>query len=120
MDLLLAVVFEKGIEKRLTIESFDGRTLQYLHQIHPEIKTSLLVEDFDPKPFAQQMADLGFLPTIYSPAKELVNAKLVAECKAKNVKLMPWTVNDLETMRKFVDLGVDGIISDYPNLFFEK
>ena len=120
VDLLLAVVFEKGIQGRLTIESFDGRTLQYLHQIQPEIKTSLLVEDFDPKPFEQQIADLGFSPTIYSPAKEFVNAELVAACKAKNIKLMPWTVNDLETMRKFVDLGVDGIITDYPNLFFEK
>lgn len=119
VDLLLNVVFEKKIENRLIIQSFDKRTLQYLHSIHPEIKTSLLVEDFDKKPFAQQMKELGYIPTIYSPAYQLVNPQLVAECKTKNVKLIPWTVNDRETMVKMVDLGVDGILSDYPNLFFE-
>jgi glycerophosphoryl diester phosphodiesterase len=120
VDLLMAVIFEKKIEKRVIIQSFDSRTLQYLHQKHPEIKTALLVEDFDKKEFAQQIVDLGFTPTIYSPAQELVNPKLVAECKFKKVKLIPWTVNDIETMHKLVAMGVDGLISDYPNLFFEK
>lgn len=120
VELLMAVIFEKGIEKRVTIESFDIRTLQYLHKQHPEIITSLLVEDFDHKEFSQQLIDLGFTPNIYSPAKEHVTAKLVAECKAKNVKLIPWTVNDIKTMREFVELGVDGILTDYPNLFSEK
>jgi glycerophosphoryl diester phosphodiesterase len=84
------------------------------------MKTALLVEDFDKKEFFKQIEDLGFLPTIYSPAQELVTSKLVKECHSKNVKLIPWTVNNPETIRKFVKMGVDGIISDYPNLFFEK
>jgi glycerophosphoryl diester phosphodiesterase len=49
-----------------------------------------------------------------------VNSKLVEECHLNNIKLIPWTVNDLETIRKFVAMGVDGIISDYPNLYFEN
>lgn len=114
VDLLMAVIYEKGIEKRVTIESFDIRTLQYLHQINPNITTSLLVEDFDHKEFSQQLKDLGFTPNIYSPAKELVTAKLIAECRANNVKLIPWTVNDLETMERFVTLGVDGYINRLP------
>lgn len=119
VDLLVAIIFEKKIENRVIIQSFDIRTLQYLHQIHPEIKTALLVEDFDKKEFAQQLLDLGFIPTIYSPALELVTPGLVAACKAKKVKLIPWTVNDRETMERLVKMGVDGMISDYPNLFFE-
>jgi glycerophosphoryl diester phosphodiesterase len=120
VDLMMSVIFEKKIENRVIIQSFDPRTLQYLHQKYPAIKTALLVEDFDKKDFFKQIEDLGFVPTIYSPAKELVTLKLVKECHSKKVKLIPWTVNDSETIRKFVKMGVDGIISDYPNLFLEK
>jgi glycerophosphoryl diester phosphodiesterase len=33
--------------------------------------------------------------------------------------VIPWTVNELDTMVKLKAIGVDGIISDYPNLFKE-
>lgn len=120
VDVMMRVIFEKKIENRVIIQSFDIRTLHYLHQKHPEIKTALLVEDFDKKEFLKQIEDLGFVPTIYSPAQRLVTPQLVKECKSKNVKLIPWTVNDPLTIQKFIKMGVDGIISDYPNLFFEK
>lgn len=120
VDLMLRIILEKKIENRVIIQSFDPRTLQYLHQKHPTIKTALLVEDFDKKDFFKQIEDLGFVPTIYSPAQELVTQELIKECHSKKVKLIPWTVNNIETIRKFVTMGVDGIISDYPNLFFEK
>lgn len=120
VDLLMAIIFEKKIEKRVIIQSFDIRTLQYLHQIHPKIKTAFLIENFDKRAFSQQIADLGFLPTIYSPAYELVTQHLVELCKTKRLKIIPWTVNDIETINKLKKMGVDGIITDYPNLFFEN
>jgi glycerophosphoryl diester phosphodiesterase len=120
VELLIQVILQKKIEDRVIIQSFDRRTLQYLHQKYPTISTALLVEDFDKKDFENQIADLGFLPSIYSPAKELVTQKLIQECHQKNVKLIPWTVNDPNKIKEFVAMGVDGIISDYPNLFFEE
>ena len=120
VDLLMAIIYKKGIQTRVIIQSFDVRTLQYLHQKDPAIQTALLVEPYDAKDFSNQIKNLGFTPTIYSPAQELVNLKLVQECHSKNVKLIPWTVNDSKTIREFVAMGVDGIITDYPNLFDEK
>jgi len=120
VDLIMAVILEKKIQNRVIVQSFDSRSLQYLHQKYPSIKTALLVEAFDKKSFEKQIEDLGFKPTIYSPAQELVDLNLVQECRSKMIKLIPWTVNDLETIRRFVALGVDGIITDYPNLFFEE
>jgi len=120
VDLMMAVILEKKIQNRVIVQSFDSRSLQYLHQKYPSIKTALLVEAFDKKSFEKQIEDLGFKPTIYSPAQELVDLNLVQECRSKKIKLIPWTVNDLETIRRFVALGVDGIITDYPNLFFEE
>jgi glycerophosphoryl diester phosphodiesterase len=120
VDLMMAVILEKKIQNRVIVQSFDSRSLQYLHQKYPSVKTALLVEAFDKKSFEKQIEDLGFTPTIYSPAQELVDLNLVQDCRSKKIKLIPWTVNDLETIRRFVALGVDGIITDYPNLFFEE
>ena len=120
VELMMRVIFEKKIENRVIIQSFDIRTLHYLHKKYPEIKTAFLVEDFDKKEFLKQIEDLGFVPTIYSPAQNLVTTQLVKECKSRKVKLIPWTVNNFSDIHKFTKMGVDGIISDYPNLFFEK
>ena len=117
VELLMGVIKEKGIADHVIIQSFDFRTLKYLHEHYPAIKTAMLVEDFDPRSFAEQVKAAGFTPTIYSPAYQLVNEKLVKKCHRKNMKVIPWTANDKETIEKLVKMGVDGIISDYPDLF---
>lgn len=115
VDLLMNVIKEKKMDQWVIIQSFDIRTLQYLHKNYPAIKTSLLLED--KKSFAQQLKDLGFIPNVYSPDYHLVTPLLVQQCHDAGIKIVPWTVNDKETIRKLQKLGVDGIISDYPNLF---
>lgn len=118
VDLLVAIIKHKKIVNRVTIQSFDIRTLQYLHQQYPAIATVLLIEDYNKKTIAEQLQELGFTPNVYSPHHSLVNEALVKDCKAKGMKLVPWTVNDLSTMKRLRLLGVNGIISDYPNLFY--
>ena len=119
VELLMAVIKDKDIEDYVIIQSFDFRTLQYLHKKYPHIKTAMLIEDFDKRNLEGQLKDLGFTPTIYSPAYQLVNDKLIESCHAKNIKVIPWTVNTKEEIQKYKKMGVDGIISDYPNLFSE-
>jgi glycerophosphoryl diester phosphodiesterase len=117
VELLMAVIKDKGIEDHVIIQSFDFRTLQYLHQKYPHTKTSMLIEDYDKRSLDEQLKDLGFTPDIYSPAFELVSENLVKKCHRQNIKVIPWTVNDKETIVKLKKMGVDGLISDYPNLF---
>ena len=119
VELLMAVIRSKGIEQRVIIQSFDFRTLQYLHQHHPSVKTAMLIEDFDKRSLEDQLKALGFTPTIYSPAYQLVNEELVRKCHDQKIKVIPWTVNDKATIEKLKAMGVDGIITDYPNLFNE-
>lgn len=116
VDLLMAVVKEHGMEKQVIIQSFDFRTLQYLHKQYPHIKTAMLVEADDNRSFRKQLTDLGFTPTIHSPAYELVTENLIKECHEKNIQLIPWTVNDKATFDKLKNMGVDGIITDYPDM----
>jgi glycerophosphoryl diester phosphodiesterase len=117
VDLLMQVIFSKKIEERVIIQSFDFRTLQYLHQKYPQIKTAMLIEDYDKRSLEEQLKALGFTPTIYSPEYSLVNDALIKACHHSGIKIIPWTVNTKEEMQELKSLGVDGIISDYPNLF---
>jgi glycerophosphoryl diester phosphodiesterase len=119
VELLMAVVKEKGIEDRVIIQSFDFRTLQYLHQQYPAIKTAMLIEDTDKRGMEEQVKALGYTPTIYSPAYQLVDEALIKKCRKQNMKIIPWTVNDKAKIDELKKMGVDGIITDYPNLFNE-
>lgn len=117
VELLMQVIKEKKLEDRVIIQSFDFRTLQYLHQHYPKMKTAMLIENTDKRSLEDQIKELGFAPTIYSPHYALVNAAVIEKCHAQNIKVIPWTVNDKPAMTRLKELGVDGIISDYPDLF---
>jgi len=117
VELLMAVIKEKEVEDYVIIQSFDFRTLRYLHQKYPEIKTAMLVDEKDIRNWQEQLNAMGFIPTIYSPAYQLVDQGLVHKCQEQGMKIIPWTVNDKAKIEELKRLGVDGIISDYPDLF---
>lgn len=117
VELLMEVIKEKELEEFVLIQSFDFRTLHYLHQKYPNIKTAMLIEDFDKRGIEKQITALGFQPTIYSPHYSLVNEELIKYCHERKIKIIPWTVNTKEEIERLKKIGVDGIISDYPNLF---
>ncbi len=114
VELIMAVVKKKRIEKRVIIQSFDVRTLQYLHDKYPKIRTSLLIDEKED--FENNIKELGFNPTIYSPYSVLVGKTLVDKCHALGIKIIPWTVNSTKDITYLMNLGVDGIITDYPNV----
>ena len=119
VEKLMAVIREKGIEDHVIIQSFDFRTLQYLHKTYPSVKTAMLVEKEDKRDLKQLFADLGFSPSVYSPAWERLTKEELQYCHGLGVKVVPWTVNTKEKIRELKEMGVDGIITDYPNLFGE-
>jgi len=65
VEVIMEIVKQKKLEKRVIIQSFDMRTLQYLHQKYPKIRTSLGIDEKED--FENNIKDLGFKPTIYSP-----------------------------------------------------
>ena len=111
--MLYDVLKQKGILNRSIVQSFDPRTLQAIKKTDATVTTALLV--FNADGFTKNIKRLGFTPAIYSPNYLLVNSKLVKACHAKGIKIIPWTVNDEDKMKKMKELGVDGIISDYPD-----
>ena len=115
VDLVLTVLKNKNIEERMNIQSFDVRPLQIIHQQYPAIKLAYLTANI--KTVSDNLADLGFTPDYYSPYYKTVNSEVVELCHKNGVKIIPWTVNTKAEIEELKNLKVDGIISDYPNLF---
>lgn len=113
VKLVMNVLNAKKVAKRVTIQSFDVRPLQELHQQYPKQTLSYLTANKDG--FAANMTKLGFTPQIISPYYSLIDSAFVIQAHASKVKVLPWTVNDEDGMKKMADLHVDGIISDYPD-----
>jgi len=114
MQKLMTVKQLAPLGKRLFIQSFDMRPLQILHRTHPQIKLGFLTSDKQ-HTFEQHLQQLGFTPFFYNPEYHMVSKELVDKCHAKQIKIVPWTVNTTEEAQRLQALGVDGIITDYPN-----
>lgn len=112
-NALWAMVKSKGIAERATIQSFDIRTLQWLHTQKAAIDLVLLVEGTENVDSC--LKALGFTPAVYSPDFNLLNKDVVDKLHAKGMKVIPWTVNEDRDIRRVAEMGVDGIITDYPN-----
>ena len=117
-ELVVGILETEEIIDRTTIQCFDVRTLQYLHKNYPEITLALLVENTNSP--EENLELLGFTPNIYSPEYILVDEHLMTLAHNKHMKVLPWTVNTTEEAQRLIGLGVDGIITDYPNLFKRK
>ena len=117
VELIMAIVKEKQIEQRVIIQSFDMRTLQYLHVKYPSIRTAYLFEPPSLSSFSSRLKELGFTPTIYSPDYTTLTPAIMKQCKDLGILVIPWTVDDLAKMQELKNMGVDGLISDYPDLY---
>ncbi len=117
IQLLMKVIIDKNIAPYVIIQSFDKRTLQVLNQKYPDIRTAYLISN--KKSFEENLIDLGFKPFIYSPDYKLVTQEFVQKCHHQKIKIIPWTVNTSEEIEKLKTLGVDGVITDYPNLLMK-
>lgn len=113
--LVMQVVKDKGIQNQVIIQSFDPRILEEIHKQYPNMPIAFLVSNT--KGLQDNLQRLSFLPHVYSPYHKLVDKKTVAACHSKGLKIIPWTVNDKPRIDELVKMGVDGIITDYPDLF---
>ncbi len=116
IDLVMEVVRSRDIGKRFYIQSFDIRQIQEVHNRYPGVAIGFLTGN-NSLSLEQNLENIGFIPDIYSPHYNMATKALVDSVHSKGMKFVPWTVNTLEEMKLLKDMGVDGIITDYPNLF---
>ncbi len=111
--LVVEAVQALAIAERSCIQSFDPRALEAVHALDASLTTAYLTEKS--RSLAADLRPLSYRPEIYSPYYRMVTANLVKEVHEHDMKIIPWTINDTTTMNMLIDLGVDGIITDYPD-----
>lgn len=114
-ERVLAVVEDEDVAPRTTIQSFDPRTLEAVHRQNTVVRTALLVGWSGSDGLEDDLATLSFVPDIYSPNARLVDEALVEAVHDRGLQLIPWTVNEPDAMKQLIRLGVDGLITDYPD-----
>ena len=125
------------MSERVTVQSFDWRTLRAVKKLAPELATVCLTIDSpnmntvlpdtsgaSPWHAGLKAADYGgSVPrmaqaagcSVWSPFWRNVTAENIAEAHASKLKIIAWTVNDPAEIERLAALGVDGIITDYPD-----
>lgn len=106
-------------QQSIVVSSFRHELLAQLHQIHPEIKISLLL-GHNPENLPQYVGNLSFPVYSLHPCIDFLEAGLVHFSKCRDIRLFPWTVNEKYQVELCLRLGVDGIISDYPDILRHK
>lgn len=101
------------VEQNVIVQSFDVRMLQAIRKLTKTIPLALLVSNKDG--VEKNIQSLGFDPEIYSPNYLLVDAEMVALCRARGIKILPWTVNEIADLEKMKTFDLDGLITDYPD-----
>jgi len=112
-ELLHKVLKGNDVLDRTSVQSFDERALVATHQIDPTVSLVWLISNDEG--FEANMAKLPFIPSIYSPNHNLVDAALVQKVHEKGMQIIPWTINETDRMRFLMGLGIDGLITDYPD-----
>jgi len=126
-----------GLAQRVQILSFDWRTLQVVQRIAPEIPTVYLTAQQrwldniaaggaqgSPWTAGFQFAEHGSIPrmikaaggSIWSAYYGDLDADKVRQAQALGLKVLAWTVNDAPTIGRVIDLGVDGLVTDRPDI----
>ena len=117
IDSAMKIIIDKSIAPRTMIQSFDVRALRIIHEKYPTVKTSFLVAVANKNTADGYINELGFKPDIFSPEFALVTRDLVKAFHKKNILVIAWTPDTLEEIQHLKDMGVDGIITDYPDLY---
>lgn len=128
-----------GVADRSMIQSFDWGTLELVHQTDADIRLYALTDITKVYPLSPWTGGLNLIwestslvegaksigATALSPIYALppdgplqmpaISERLVDTAHENDILVVPWTVNDPDAMRKLIDKGVDGMITDYPD-----
>lgn len=131
-EAVLAVVDRVGVASRVVIESFDWRGPCHVRRIRPELQTAWLTraetvwdaalwwDGITPAEFGNSVpaAVAAQGGQIWAPGWETVTRAAVAEAHALGLRVVPWTVNRRAVLRRLLGWGVDGVITDRPDVAF--
>ncbi len=111
--LVLAELEAAEVTYQCTLQSFDLEILREIRRQNQDIQLALLIEEDEN--YINRLSEFGDYPNILSPAFQHVDEDMLSFAANKNMKVIPWTVNEPDDMRRLIKMGVHGIITDYPD-----
>lgn len=110
VDLLVA----RSRRDRVLVSSFDPGTIKQVRRLDPGIDTALLTYDEDPVRALSACAEAGHLAI--HPWDRKVDEQFIVAAHAMGLKVNVWTVDDPERIAELARWGVDGIVTNVPDL----
>jgi glycerophosphoryl diester phosphodiesterase len=114
-ELVANKIADHGLAERVIVSSFNPIAISRFRQIAPQVATGYLTSPESASLVTPEMLD-GLTYEALHPYFELVDADYVATAKKGGYRINTWTVNDPAQAIALCDLGVDGIITDYPDV----
>ena len=109
---VVAAVRELGAIARVVILSFDSSTLDSVYRLDETIMTGFLCE-IPSNDLVERSVRVGARQL--APRGDLVTPALVKKAHNAGLQVVTWTINEPEQMRRLIDAGVDGIMTDFPD-----
>jgi len=103
---------------RTLVASFHPTAMNEFRAACPEVATSMVEDEIRPF-FILNTVFLAFQVPEYSGSLHVLTPRFVRGAHGNNVAVHPWTIDDPADMARFLDMGVDGIITDRPDLMIE-
>jgi len=120
-EKVLALIRARGLMGRTTIQAFQVETIRRVRELEPKARTMLLVARGDverdrarPGEAVRRVRELG--ATDLGMNHRLLDADVMSAARAAGIRVSAWTVNEEADIRRMIDLGVDVVMSDRPDL----
>ena len=123
-DQLCSLVAEHRLYEQVMVASFDSTVLRYFRQICPQVPTSLgeseaywmvILSRIGLGHLYRSSGHSVQLPPNYG-GFEILTPSVIKAAHDQNMRVEAWTINDVDTMKALIDKGVDGIITDRPDV----
>jgi len=120
---LCRTIRDNGMSQRVMVACFDAGKLGEFRSICPEVATSAGASEAAMfywlqwahlEPAYSPSAQAFQIPEFYGDIR-IADRRFLDAAHARNMRVHVWTVNDIESMQRLIDLGVDGIMTDYPD-----
>lgn len=124
---LCSLIRQYGRQELVLVASFHDDAMRSFRQDCPEVATSM--SENEVRPFVY--LTLGFLGSFYRPEAyviqvpeessgiAIITPRFIRTAHGRGLHVEAWTINEKEDMRRFIQMGIDGIITDYPDRLLE-
>ena len=113
---VIGLVEQHGLDDRVLLSSFNPFSLRRAKRIAPQLSVGLLYAPDLPLPLRRAWLAFLALHEARHPEHTMVDAQYMAWARRRGYRVNVWTVNDPGEMRRLIRLGVDGIITDVPDV----